>query len=73
MQLSKIEEAAVTQLQTIWCVLEREAVNIAEKPGCYQVSPALLASHVLTPWGCLLKHIRIIHYHISYINLVGVG
>lgn len=42
---------AVAQSHTIWSVLEREAVNIAEKPGRYQVckpGPCCVASHMLT-------------------------
>lgn len=61
MQLSKIEEAAVTQLQTIWCVLEREAINIAEKPGRYQVCKPGVAAPIywhITLWRYLLKHIH---------------
>lgn len=42
---------AVAQSHTIWSVLEREAVNIAEKPRRYQVckpGPCCVASHMLT-------------------------
>ena len=61
----RISQSAVAQSCTIWSALEGEAVNIAGKPGRYQVGkpgpllPGLPYVDIITLLGRLLKRVGV--------------